>query len=139
MYCSWTTSLKEICCYNSLNNVFCFNLKTLDISLITHLTHEAEEWNTKWCATPTTNLADGLLLSLNWCGRDVFNAPSSSSSMNCTYPPTNKPPKQRKPIKRNKRTQSPLFFLHLSSPSLRLGRCCHHCGWETLHLSVSYV
>ena len=62
-----------------------------------------------------------------------FNAPSSSSSMNCTYPPTNKPSKQRKhgnckPITLNKRTRSSLFFLRSSSPSPCLGHRCHHYG-----------
>ena len=72
-----------------------------------------------------------------------FNAPSSSTSMNCTYPPTNRSSKQRKhngdPFKRNKWIGTPLFFLHSSLPSLRLGHCCRHCGRETLHLSVSCI
>ena len=68
-----------------------------------------------------------------------FNAPTSSSLMNCTYPPTNKPSKQRKhdnckPITQNKRTQSPPFFLRLCSPSLHLGRRCRHYG--SLHSQV---
>nr|POE69414.1 hypothetical protein CFP56_08667 [Quercus suber] len=69
-----------------------------------------------------------------------FNAPSSSSSMNCTYPPTNKSSKQRKhngnTFKWNKRIGTPLFFLHSSPPSLQWGCCCRHYGQETLHLSL---
>ncbi|KAL0008013.1 hypothetical protein SO802_009515 [Lithocarpus litseifolius] len=59
-----------------------------------------------------------------------INASSSSSSMKCTYPPTNKPSKQElkpsncKPT-RNKRTRGP-FVLRSSSPSPRLGRRCRH-------------
>ena len=67
-------------------------------------------------------------------------APSESSAMNCTYPPTTKPSKQSthsncKPITRNMLTRSPLFFLRSSSPSLRLGHHCRHCG--SLHSWVS--
>ena len=68
-----------------------------------------------------------------------FNASFSFSLMNCIYPLTKKPSKKRKPIKRNKWTRSPLFFLRSSPLSLRLGRYCHHCGRETLHLSESCV
>ena len=71
-----------------------------------------------------------------------FNALSCSSSMNFTYPSTNKLSKQRKhgnckPIMRNKRTWSLLFFLCSSSPSLHLGCHCRHCG--SLHSRVSCV
>ncbi|KAL0012279.1 hypothetical protein SO802_007387 [Lithocarpus litseifolius] len=70
-----------------------------------------------------------------------INAPSSSSSMKCTYPPTNKPSKQElkptncKPI-RNKRTHP--FVLRLSSPSPRLGRRCCHIS-RSLHLRKEVV
>nr|POF06525.1 hypothetical protein CFP56_44629 [Quercus suber] len=61
-----------------------------------------------------------------------INAPSSSSSMKCTYPPShNKPSKLT--LKHgnlappwNKRTHS--FVLRSSSASLRLGRRGRHCG-----------
>ncbi|XP_075653121.1 uncharacterized protein LOC142623568 [Castanea sativa] len=64
---------------------------------------------------------------------NLFNAPSESSSMNCTYPPITKPSKQsthgrRKPITRNSLKRPPLFFLRASEPSLRLGHRCRHCG-----------
>ena len=72
-----------------------------------------------------------------------FNAPYSSSSMNCTYPPNSKSSKQRKhngfSFKQNKHMSTPLFFLHSCLPSLRLEHCCRHCGWEMLHLSVSCI
>jgi len=71
------------------------------------------------------------------------NAPSSFFSMNCTYPPNSKSSKQRKEngpsFKRNKHTSTPLFFLHLSPPSLGCECCCHHCRRETLHLSISCI
>ena len=57
-------------------------------------------------------------------------------------PPTTKPSKQGihgncKPITRNALTWSSLFFLCSSSPSLRLGHHCCHCG--SLHSRVSCV
>ena len=66
-----------------------------------------------------------------------INTPSSSSSMKCTYPPTNKPSKQElkhgncKPTW-NKRTHP--FVLRSSLHSLRLGRRCRHYG--SLHSQV---
>ena len=70
-----------------------------------------------------------------------FNALSESSSMSFTYPPTTKLSKQstpvdeRKPSTQNQKKRSPLFNKRSSSPSLRLGHRCHHCG--SLHSRVS--
>ena len=70
-----------------------------------------------------------------------FNALSESSSMSFTYPPTTKLSKQStpvdesKPIMQNQKKRSPLFNKSSSSPSLRLGHPCHHCG--SLHSRVS--
>ena len=69
-----------------------------------------------------------------------INAPSFSSSMKCTYPPScNKPSIQE--LKRsncnptrNKWTHS--FVLCSSSPSLCLGRRCRHC--RSLHSRVLF-
>ena len=69
-----------------------------------------------------------------------INAPSSSSSMKCIYPPScNKPSKQElkhgncNPT-RNKRTHP--FVLRSSSHSLCLGCRCRHCG--SLHSQVLF-
>ena len=78
---------------------------------------------------------DGRMLSI------PFNALSESSSMSFTYPPTTKLSKQstpvdeRKPNTQNQKKRSPLFYKCSSSPSLRLGHRCHHCG--SLHSRVS--
>ena len=93
------------------------------------------------------SLSLAFFFSLNYRGRmssKLFNTPSESFSMNCTYPPTTKPSKQSthgtsKPITRNSLKRSPLFFLCLSSLSLRLGHCCRHCGCGSLHSRVSCI
>ena len=105
------------------------------------LTHEAETQNVAF--SPMAKFSHSTLSPLNYRAEmsSIFiNDPSSSSSMKCTYPPTNKPSKQElkhgncKPT-RNKWTHP--FVLRSSSPSLRLGRRCHHCG--SLHSRVSFV
>ena len=89
--------------------------------------------------------SSALFFPLNYRGKmpsKLFNAPSKTTSMNCTYPPTTKPSKQSthdtsKPITRNSLKRSPLFFISSSSPSLRLGHRCRHFG--SLHSRVSCV
>ena len=70
-----------------------------------------------------------------------FNAPSNSSSMSFTYPPTSKISKQStaidycKPSRQNQKRRSPLFNKRSSSPSLRLGHRRRHS--PSLHSRVS--
>ena len=70
-----------------------------------------------------------------------FNAPSNSSSMSFTYPPTSKISKQStaidycKPSRQNQKKRSPLFNKRSSSPSLCLGHRRRHS--PSLHSRVS--
>ena len=134
VYCSWTQASK----------IHCTSIADL-IKTVIHCTSTAI-WS-KRCALFNAIFAfsSTFFFSLNYRGKmpsKLFNAPSKTTSMNCTYPPTTKPSKQSthdtsKPITRNSLKRSPLFFISSSSPSLRLGHRCRH--FRSLHSRVSCV